>query len=138
MSLLVSLKNEVTAKPARLPQAFRQIENWANTLGWQPAGYGSGWADTASSSVVSVASDPFGFVHVRGRATLTGTILNGASSNILTVLPSQVPQVDEVFGQTGLTVEIDQRSRTLKAVNNTGGTLTNPTVNLGGINWSSH
>ncbi len=29
--LLVSLKNEVTAKPERLPQAFRQIENWAKT-----------------------------------------------------------------------------------------------------------
>ncbi len=29
MGLLVSLKNEVTRKPDRLPQAFRQIENWA-------------------------------------------------------------------------------------------------------------
>jgi hypothetical protein len=140
MGLLVSLKNHAD-RPGILPQAFRQIEVWANRLMWQPAVFGTGWSSLSVSTPVSVVTDPFGFVHVRGRATLSGTIANGGSSNILTVLVGQVPVVDEVFGQNvtaAAVLQISQRTRTLFVYNGTGGVLTNPTVNLGGIFWSTH
>jgi len=79
-ALIISLKSS----PNSLPNAFRQIERWANSHQWQPLKLAVNWLGTAQ-----VFQDAFGFVHLHGSPVYTGTA--GDGTVILNLPPPLIP-----------------------------------------------
>jgi hypothetical protein len=98
MSLLVSLKNKVVSNIALLPDAFRQIENWANAYTFHPLNLATNWSNLGPTyDACGWYVNPFGEVRFTGAASYAGpAIANGASSLIATLPPGIVPRATNV------------------------------------------
>lgn len=125
--------------------AFRQIENWANAIQWQPltlnatnvsGNFGTPW------QAAQFCVDGFGFVMLRGLIQSTGTLSAGTNYPIASLSTSYAPSSDEIFATvSGLGTAINDGRLDI----NTAGvisywpsaTLVSPYISLSGVRWST-
>lgn len=88
MRLLVSLKDKVAKDLGSndLGNAFRQIENWANSVRWTTLTLAANWS-VVTTDPLQVTLDSLGFIRLYGSASYTGAqSINTAY--LLTTLPN--------------------------------------------------
>src|SRR5215472_10823434 len=140
MALLISLKND----PKQIPQAFRQIELWANSVKLVQFTLAPPWAAVGGVfAPPGYIIEPTGWISLVGWLQYTGTLTTGVPANILNPLPTAL-QVGANFRQTFPVVVSDPAAGTiypaavevstlLEVVSNT--TAVNPRVSLSGIRY---
>ena len=116
--------------------AFQEVERWANAYNPLPLVFDTNWADTATFQATTFTVDPFGWVHVTGIPTYTGTIAGSASATIGTIpqpfAPRNTVRVPAIagVGRVFTVCELEVNGTALVLLNSSAGALVDPSVPL--------
>lgn len=142
--LIVSLKDVAGIDSAKIPQAFRQIEQWANNPQWHVLPLDASWGAVSNRLLPQWCIDALGWVNLRGMAQYTGTLANGSAIAMATMPTNLWPVQNEDWtasiGPTagiGLNrVELLKATGIIQIINQSGGSQTNPFCNLANVRYA--
>jgi hypothetical protein len=139
LTLFVSLKESAATDPREIPQSFRQVELWANSLRVIPLSLATNWASHATWTIPSWYQDPFGVVFLQGLATYSGGVIANNAIVPIATLPVALSSPGQVrassFGYVPASGAgfLNLSGTALTWVNISGGNITNPSVSFTGF-----
>jgi hypothetical protein len=140
-NLIISLKDQIQKNLHLLPDAFRQIEIWANSTTWHPLTFAANCSQFNSGAQnCAWCLDPFGFIHMRGVVLYTGTINAGVQVQIASISKTYAPVLNESYdnnmNNAFSRLDVNTAGR-IFTTNLTGVNQTNPFITIPNITYSA-